>query len=287
MTTSLPLAPARQKRERYSAHLKNEVRRRYPLCQSIDDKQALADALGIDSLHKLYNLASRIGVTRPSVNSPAHNVRRSYEPRHDATRLALREDPSSTTFADTDDLYIRTHYGRQHVEEIAYLLDHTETAVMYRARQLGVRKPVWFWELRKVLAWLNLSEAELRELGRPVGLEIYHCQDRFGSLCVGLVDAPSLARTLLHQGNWRRLVGEQNADRFFIREALQAEVDVRNGAEREQTHWVSHGRTCLSPLAGAAFGWFDDGTDMKLPGRGLHPRDLTAKRIGQLFRYGT
>ena len=67
-----------ENRTRYSSYVKDQVKKRYPLCRTTEDKQTLADELEIGSVPKLYNLASRLGATRDasSFASPTSNMPR-------------------------------------------------------------------------------------------------------------------------------------------------------------------------------------------------------------------
>ncbi len=49
-------------RRRYTTQDQAIVRRKYPLCTTLEEKEALAKELKIDSIHKLYNLASQLRV---------------------------------------------------------------------------------------------------------------------------------------------------------------------------------------------------------------------------------
>lgn len=44
----------------YSEETKAKVQELYPLCKTPEDRQKLADALGVKSTSRLYNLASRL-----------------------------------------------------------------------------------------------------------------------------------------------------------------------------------------------------------------------------------
>jgi len=48
-------------RAHYSEEVKSLVRTRYRDCRRVEEKEALARELGIGSVAKLYNLASRLG----------------------------------------------------------------------------------------------------------------------------------------------------------------------------------------------------------------------------------
>lgn len=53
----------------YTEAQKRLVRKKYLLARSQKEKEALAQEVGVDSLQKLYNLASRLGVTTPAAQA--------------------------------------------------------------------------------------------------------------------------------------------------------------------------------------------------------------------------
>ena len=137
---------ARQQRARYSNYVKDQVRQRYPLCRTTAHKEQLAQELGIGSVAKLYNLASRLGAT-----GKEGAERHSYAVAREEERLLVREDPATTVFSSEADQYLRAEFGRRAAFVIAFHLHHTETAILYRARHLGLRRPVKYWD---IFPWL-------------------------------------------------------------------------------------------------------------------------------------
>jgi hypothetical protein len=236
-SASSPTLTKKPPRTRYSDELKQEIRRRYPLCRTTADKEALAQELGVQTLHRLYNLASRLGVTReygdwyeeeeaplePSLPTV------DYDPSEDQARLRLREDPTTTIFSARDDEYLRRNFGQQRIEEIAYMINHTESATMYRARKLGLRGAARSWEINRVCAWLGITRPQLERAGRDGGLVILPCCDSTAQVRITLVETESLARTLLHDGLWRRLRETHAADEWFLREIIECYAEAKAG----------------------------------------------------------
>jgi hypothetical protein len=241
-------------RTRYSNHVKDQVRKRYPLCRTTADKETLAEELGIGSVTKLYNLASRLRATGKEEDT---DQRPDYlTEAHGATRLLMREDPKTTTFSNEADRYLKSEFGRRTVEAISYHLRHSETAILYRARQLGLRKPVKYWNAKKVAAWLGLSERELREELVNEGVDIYPLGDRNGRLVLRVVSTSSLARWLSNNINLLR-VQEANADAFFLQEILESTEELSDGKTTfESCKFLSHGHVCQNPFTENSFGLF-------------------------------
>ncbi|WP_217924755.1 hypothetical protein [Miltoncostaea oceani] len=258
------------------------------------DKIALQRRLGLDSLEQLYNLANRLGVTRSHQEQIAGSGSERQAPAFAAERLTLREDPATTVFTREGDEYLRRHFGvdartRRHLEEIAFHLSHTETAIMYRARVLGLRRWCKYWQAEKIIAWTGLSETRLRELG----VDFYPCLDRDGQLAVTLVSTSSLMRLIAFDmaadqpedeepeqrtgssANHHAELVAAGADGFLLAELADLRREIDSGSDPwERSRWVSHGHVCLNPWAGLSFMLFDDGRDHKVPARGLHPSDL-------------
>lgn len=271
------------KRTQYTKEKKQLVRDKYPLCKTLEDKEELAQELGMDSIHKLYNLASRLKVTRSyeeegeEVTEEEPAVR--YDACDDRSRWLLREDPATTIFTPEDDRYIRRHFGSSPIEHIAYHRNHTETAIAWRARQLNVRKVAKYWPADKVAAWLGVSVPELFSLHR-FGLDIFPCCDIKGNLTITLVSTTSLARLFSHEQAFT-LLQQRDADKFFITEIQSSVRDIQTEQDTwEINRWVSHGHTCLNPFSGICFGLFYNGNDDKISGGNILPEDLSpAKNV--------
>lgn len=265
---------------RYAPWQRQMVRERYPLCRTLHDKEQLAADAQIGSLQKLYNLASRLKVTQTAGggNSAERGLNEAMDVARDPRRWRIREDPRETEFSERDDQYLREHFGRQEIAAIALQCDHTEIAMSYRARKLGLRGPVRWWDMSHVLAWLGVSADELREMGVP----LYPCCDRRGRIKIILVSTEDLVRVLTRGGRWQRLVAERDSDLFFITEVIESQLAVRGGHAEWEGTWVSHGHTCLNPFSGLSFGLFYDGNDKKLLGAHFTPSDLAPNSVLQL-----
>jgi len=272
---------SRARRARYSQDLKQQVRLRYPHCRTLADRRELAQELGIGSVQKLYNLASRLGVTQRQGEAFAdHNhVQEAQAVALDPQRLQLREDPGSCEFTDRDDAYLRRHFGRLPLGVIAFQRNHTEVAMAYRARRLGVRGFAHYYELQHVVAWLSISAPQLRARG----VAVHPCCNRRGEVTAVLVSTLDLARAVMRDGWWREL-SAGGADRFFLGELIESAA--ADAGAFEEDIWVSHGHTCLCPFAGLSYGLFYRGDDPKLTqmiGTGLTPEDLHPRRIHLLL----
>jgi hypothetical protein len=252
---------AKGERARYSNYVKDQVRKRYHLCRTTADKQALADELGIGSVPKLYNLASRLRATGQERGAPEEAIGEA----HYRDRLLEREDPENTRFTPDADSYLKAEFGRRTVEAIAFHLHHSETAVLYRARQLGLRKPVKHWRIDKVAPWFGMETEELRELGEE-GLDIHPLGDRKGRVILEVVSTTSLARWLERKANLKR-IRAQGADEFFIREIAESVADLVGGkTEFELCKFLSHGHVCMNPFTDSSFGLFCTNSDRQRAG---------------------
>lgn len=252
---------ARQQRARYSNYVKDQVRQRYPLCRTTDDKENLAEELTIGSVAKLYNLASRLGATGKE-GAERHSMRVANEEE----RLLIRERPETTVFSPEADRYLQAEFGRRSAATIAFHLHHTETAVLYRARQLGLRQPVKYWDIVKVAFWFGLEENDFRDLSQE-GLDIYTFHDpRSGRLVKEVVSTTSLARWLGEPDNIKRL-RYLDADEFFVREIQESVRDVvekRN--EFERCKFLSHDHICMNTYTEVSCGLYCTNTDRQRAG---------------------
>jgi len=264
-----------QIRAQYSDETKAMVRALYPLCKTPEDRDRLAKTLGIGSRQKLYNLASRLEATRPHAGSSEDwTAEEGYNATKDYARLYLRDNPKTLKWSAEDERYMTEHFGRTFIEEIAGFLERTETAVAYKARLMGLRNVPKYYDVKKVAPWLGVSMKDLYSLTK-FGLELFPCTDDRGDLKITLVSTTSLARTLLRNRLWKRLIDRYDADLFFIKDIIESIVALqKENAVWEPNPWVSHGHTCLNPFSEACFGWFYDGYDEKMAGDDLDPRDL-------------
>lgn len=273
-------------RAQYPDETKALVKAKYPLCKTPEDRDRLARECGIGSRQKLYNLASRLTATRPHSGSDTDwsSEELGYEPEQDFSRLYLRDDfphrdengnVVGLVWTEDDRRYLREHFGRTKIEDIAFFLNRTETAVAYEARKMRLRNIPKYYDACKVAPWLGIPMRDLLLLSKR-GLEIFPCTDRFGKLKITLVSTTSLARVLLRDRLWKRLVDKFDADEFFIRDIIESIAELQQEvAVWEPNPWVSHGHTCLNPFSDACFGWFYNGHDEKMAGEDLDPRDLS------------
>lgn len=284
--TTLPATASR--RTQYTDGQKQIVRTKYPQCRTLEDKEALAAEVGVSSVHKLYNLASRLGVTRTHDEWAKRPDEVSDETGHDPItsprRLQLREPFASTVFSATDDDFLRRNFGRQTIEQVAYHRDHTVSAMLYRARHLGLRRPAKTWNADQVAAWLGIDEGSWARLAEE-GLVRHELTDRQGRPKLRVVATIVLARWLVTGNRWQRLVSEQHADEFFCREILEsvASLQQRTVSWEECAH-LSAGHTCQNSFASTSFGLFCSdnerykaGCDPKCGVRQLRVEDLRAE----------
>lgn len=248
-TKSSLLSVARQ-RTRYSPYIKEQVRKRYHLCRTTEDKQALADELGIGSVSKLYNLASRLDAAgQRDQNIPGEGS----EPARESD---LREDPKTIKWSRKDEKFLRSEFGRLAIENIAYHLGHSETAVLYKARHMGLRLPAKHWRLDKVSRWLGLSEDRVRELAGE-GVDIHQLANRAGEVVLEVVSLSSLGRWMKQTGNTKRLREEGDPDPFFILEIRESMKDLADKETRfESCKFLSHGHICQNPFTENSYGLF-------------------------------
>jgi hypothetical protein len=273
---------SRSGRAQYSEEQKALVLAKYNLCFSSDDRIALAEEAEVESLQKLYNLSSRLGATRPHSSSSdewTSDAPDGYDVTQDFSRLYLR-DSFDLKWEPAEDEFIKEHFGKSFIEEIAFFLNKSETAVSYRVRQLGLRNIPKYWSAAKVAPWLGIGLKDLLLLSRH-GLEIFPCTDRDGEVKIVLISTVSLARVLLRGRLYRKLLNpsKYQADEFFIRDVIESVVSLqKEDSVWEPNAWVSHGHTCLNPFADLSFGWFYNGQDKAMEGlEELDPRDLSIK----------
>lgn len=235
-----------KKRTRYSAKVRDEVRKRYPLCRNTEDREALAESLGIESVSKLYNLASRLKVAgKESIGNKDSSK----------NETAIKEDPKHTSFSKQDDRYIKKEFGRRSIEDIAFYLNHSEMAIAYRARQLEMRKPVKNWRLNKVASWFGMSESDFETLQED-GIEIFPLTNLEGRVVLSFVSTTSLARWLSKKKNINK-IKKLGADEFFILEILESVDEIQEGKTSfESCKFLSHGHVCQNPRSELCFGLF-------------------------------
>ena len=279
-------------RAQYPEPVKELVKRKYPLCRSRADREALTrecDELmrqlnpEIDhppmTLQKLYNLASRLEATRGHANTHVDWVgegeAETYDAKNDPSRLKMRDNPDTLVWSESDDRYLRDHWGKTWIEQIAYFLQRTEISVAYRARHLGLRNIPKYWDIEKVAPWLGMTVEEVTKILPYKGLETFDCCDQHGNVQITLVSTMSLSRVFARGHFYNTLIDVRNADRFFIMDIMESVEACQLGESTwEATDWVSHAHTCLNPFSENCFGWFYDGYDTDMAGWDLDVHDL-------------
>lgn len=234
-----------------------------------DDRVQLMLACGFKKMAHLYSFANKAGATK-SRGRRGQDARSSEA--YDPSRLAVREDPANTKFTERDDEHLRSNFGlRRPLEEIALATQHTETALMYRARHLGLRHFCKYWPLEKVLGWTGMSREELEKHG----MLTYPVTDQSGKVKITLASSSSLAR-MIADPVILPLLKASKCDLFFIAELTELWHANRSGKIFwEPSCWVSHAHTCLNPRSGEAFGHSYDGRDQKVPNVDPRPFDIT------------
>lgn len=259
---------ARQ-RTRYSAYIKEQVRQRYHLCRTTEDKEELAEELGIGSVSKLYNLASRLGA--------AGKESELLDQREDSGN-SIREAPGEVSWPRSSDRYLRDEFGRRSIEDIAYHLGRSEAAVLYRARHLHLRTPVKHWRLEKVADWFGMDVEDFRKL-QSEGIDIYPLGNPQGEVAIELVSTTSLGRWLQKKRNRSRL---KDPDEIFLLEIEESIEDLLSGKDVfEKCKFLSHGHVCQNPFTETSYGLFctnnekyDAGDDPRCTVRTLAVEDL-------------
>lgn len=238
-------------RTRYTDEQRRIVALEYSTCRTPQEKLALCKKVGIPDIRRLYNLACQMGLTRGSEdlsdaefrqfvagNKSVMSLRRRYDSKDEERLLAMREEPSTTEFTAEDDKFIITNYGRMSIVNIALARQHSETAILYRARQLKrqkvdadgnllpprpLRRPAVGYPIHRVAKWLGLSEDEVKDL-RRVGVQVRPLLNRRGEIQDYWVISRTLAPFLREYGV--RLAKDKGADLFFIREIIEGEAET-------------------------------------------------------------
>jgi hypothetical protein len=286
MGTRAPGTP-RQK-NRYSDEVKEQIRLRYPGCLHSDDRKWLAAQLGVigadgePDVARLYNAASRSGGARKKTGpaSERDDLEAALAAARAPERLLLRDDPAALSWDDYLDGYVRRAFGKLEVELIALFLDRTETAVLHRARQLGLRRHPRGWSLEKAAAWLALDPDELREAGITFLLGFPD-----GSPSEEVVDAKALAARVSRQ---LRAARDRGADLFFLAELADLCRNVRRSQLFESCQFLSAAHVCANPYAGPLMGLFCTNSSQHAAGenpnclaRGLELADVDLRRRGR------
>jgi hypothetical protein len=266
-TLSDSAAPAR-KRRRLAAWQRQLIIERYEGARTRAQKEELALLVTL-SLPQLHGAAYRLGVSRPArgPRAASHKSRRS-------TPVAASGD-----FGADDERYLRSEFERLPIEQIAAYLGRSEPEVAFYARALGLRRPSRLYEAEKTARWLGLTMDGLVAL-RGQGVEVHELRGRLGRR-IALVEAAPLARWITSEKGQARLAANTH-DPFFTREVVESVQAVARGETSFSQLWVSHGHTCLNPVA-ATFGRFclappghEPGDDPKCSARLLSVADVKA-----------
>ncbi len=283
----------------------------YLPCNSRAKKLWLCDITCIPDIRRLYQLASDLGVTRKSKDLSDREAARyaagdttvmsnrnskKVTPEEEIEILARREDPDTMTFSAIEDETICATFRKQEITEIAKALGRSETAIMYRARQLSradkrsdgsfaparpLRSAAIGFPIGRVAAWLGMDEDGVKAL-RSAGAVIRPIRDTTERIVDYWVFARSLAPFL--EKYQEMLVKEMNADRVFIREILETAPLLEDADEitiakpkyqpdelpHERCLYVDHGHVCHNPWAGASCGVFcKHGADTECDARNM------------------
>lgn len=262
-------------RAQYTPEMKRLVREKYPLCRTYDDKLELANELGMESIHKLYNLASRLRVTRTFDEEVEGDA-----PALAPTRRRNHIDPSEVVFSAEDDRFLKKHFGRMLIEEIAFQRDLPESAMLKRARELKLRRPTLYWQADRVADWLGMTMNELRAR-EAEGLDIFSLPGRHGEEKLAVISTTSIARWLLTDGRIEAFRKAGTADTFFLDELVGSIDAIRNGASAEVCRFLSPGHTCMNPMTGIRYGLFCPKTD-RHPAGGDPKCNMRDRRMDEL-----
>lgn len=142
--------------------------------------------------------------------------------------LSLRQRPATVSFDVQDDRAIAREWGHTEVGLIAQRRGLSLSAVLYRARHLGLRQASRNWPGHQVEAWLQIAPSDWPQLAEA-GLEWWELSDRRGRVLERLVSTTSLGRWLVQGNRWQQLV-TAGADEFFCREILETCADLQRTA---------------------------------------------------------
>ena len=133
-------------------------------------------------------------------------------------------------FNKEKDEYIKAHYGKEPVEDVARRLDVSVTGVRHRARKLGVAKPAKRWtaeedeflqschdrKLMDVARELGRTPSEVSERVRKLGFRSWYeirGYARYGGYKVTYIDGK---RTVIHRAVMERHLGRKLKTREIV-----------------------------------------------------------------------
>lgn len=143
--------------------------------------------------------------------------------------LTLRQRPALTPFSSQDDRMLTRDWGHLPVEVIAHRRGLSLSAVLYRARRIGLRCASRNWPCHQVEAWLCIMPSAWAKLSEE-GLDWWPLTDRRGRVLERMVSTTSLARWLVQGNRWQRLVAREGADEFFCREILESAAELQHAS---------------------------------------------------------
>lgn len=160
-----------------------------------------------------------------------------------------------------EDRLLREMFGRRTIEQIAGDLGRDPAALLYRARQLGLRKPARYWSSDQVEEWLRISPGSWAKIERE-GVDRHALTDQQGRVYSILVSSTSLGRWLLADNRWHLLVTRGGASQWFCRELMESLADLQaRDAEWEACRFLSADHVCGNPWATTSRGLFCTNSD--------------------------
>jgi len=258
-------------KNRYPERTKRALRRRYPWARAEADKIWLGEQLGIcgptreQTRSRMFTAIDRVRTkaaeTAEATGTPNRAAREYAERVALNPRLRLRrDDPAELEWTAFHDDYLRRWFCRQEAEFTAVFFGRTEAAVLWRARELGLRRHPRSIELGRLSAWLGLSLEELRALEHE-GVKLHRIGELAGPVERETLGTVSLAAWLAASANLER-VRSRGADEHVILDLQAAHRDSAGlGASAlESCPFLSVGHTCLTPRSGVC-GKLCDGQD--------------------------
>lgn len=242
---------------KYPEAIRDRVLAEYPYCTTPDEKQELADSLGMDSLNKLYNLASRLKATRTTNEDDMHM---GIEQADDVEAMLLKDQNakviskiSTTVFTEADDEYLKNHWGNTKLSMISAQRRHSEPALLYRARHLGLRKLQPQWDIKDVSRYISLPEDYLLHISE---LQIMSTQSSVeNKLAHKFVSTINLY-------NWIQTVdlmqdSNGSVDEFFLKELEESHDGIMNLRERwEGCKFITPDHRCSNPASFNSYGLY-------------------------------
>lgn len=265
-TTTQPAA-RKVKRQDLPVHIKEEIAERYWLHRTDDEKEWLCEEYNIVAdpeatddegmaetrVSKLYNLMSRMKRSRKTMDQRYRSMTVAQRRESNLKRLErMRERVamSELVISDHDDLYLKRHFGEFKPELISIARKLPESAVLYRSKQLGLRKTPVLWDAEDVKAWLGIGEKQLQQLASV--LEIHELKPTITGDRRRRISTRSLVEFLSMEGTddeARARWIDRGVDEFFWSEIVE-----HGTGESESCLWLDAGHSCANPDAGAACG---------------------------------